>query len=454
MKGRVMRNASTKNQLKRLSVNDSSAIEWLPVTDLSEVEAWLQDNMEITAQKPPCERLELKDNLELHQARNWVFQSDFLWQGLGCDDALSLLQLLKLTHRDKMSDYVCPNLKNAMRIELAALGFVEYQIGKKSLCKYIDQALTSQAGESLYNKLHEGLLESLPQFLKTERHAMRQWAVAEMRRNYPNGQYPARMTEGDVLDSYFILRKLKLAKRHLFETLSQNITCDWISKIALMPLDRKPTLKLSDNYDRCILGLKPNGQSAMIRELLERESTTLDSYILISLDHFGAIPFGRVPERAGGDSVECGDTALLIKDRVNARLNQLNKNGLRPNLIVDANAIDKEWYKTFFCDQSAVTLKKRTKGKMDILVGCTHNFRETVSRVHEASGVADITSEEIASIYAQALCLNRFINRLPQGYEIQLIDGDVDGVTPFAQINTSAQYEQPFIEKLELLTPQ
>ncbi|MGE3320415.1 MAG: AAA family ATPase [Candidatus Berkiella sp.] len=373
-----------------------------------------------------------------HKAHNRLLQRDY-----SSLDPDRTIEMAVLTKEDWLTDWVCPNIDPALKLNIAADLVVGYQIPADDL-NTVTQNIYRVIKEKMNSEL-QVLQSKINDVVSRSGDEIKAKAIINMKKKYPEVNVDninladENNPNAKILSAFIQVetqRKRKEVQHEYLRAFLQPMYADLAKQLNLV---KKPTYATGQNNDFSFLGAAGSGKSTVASQILP-ENVKLECVVLATDDYRGVVMQDN-PETVDTDQVfiKTQDTAYCIKELVQQRLESNPQQ--RPNIVLDCVTLE-GWHRTMLAN-NASTIS---------VVACLDDISLVPSRaylraVDDKSGPADkgrqVNTTSLLSGHRDAS--DRILASIPKGVKTSLFDTNVPrGAEPkvFAQVDLTGDKKE------------
>jgi len=373
-----------------------------------------------------------------HKTHNRLLQSDY--SSLHPDSIITLAVTCK---EDWLTDWVCPNLNPALKLNIAADLVVGYQVLAEDL---------NEITQNIYSwiKVHKSkelvVLESMiNDVVSLSSDEIKSKALINMKNKNPSVDVD-KIDLADKNDpnvktlAAFIQVETQRKKKEVQHDLIRKLLQPMYPELSqLFKLAKKPTYQNGQNNDFSFLGAAGSGKSTVAGQLLPTD--VKQECVVLATDDYRGVVMQDIPEKVQTDQVfiKTQDTAYCIKELVQQRLE--NNPNQRPNIVLDCMTLE-GWHRKMLAGNASTTS----------VVACLDDISLVPSRAYlraidDKSGPADkgrqVNTTSLLSGHKDAS--ERLLSSIPMGVITSLFDTNVPrGTQPkiFADIDLTGSKKE------------
>lgn len=328
-----------------------------------------------------------------------------------------IIELAILAKEDWLTDWLCPKVLAAAKLNIAANLIVNYKVSSDDLDTQAQAIL--EAIQKRDPAFFDKIITDVDNLLAKEKDSIKKTAEQKFQQKYPT---PAVTPEEDErrLAAFIQLeteRKRMAVQNDMLATALERIAPE---VEALFHLERKPLHAVGQNHDFAFLGAPGSGKSTLSNQYLDKKDKA--NYVSLATDDYRGISILENHEKISTDQVfiKTQDSAYYIKELVQKRLEK-NAN-TRPDLILDCVSIE-GWHKTLLLP---------SKQNLVSTIACLDDIslvptRAYLRAIDEKSGPADKGRQvNTTSLFrSHQDSSTRLLSSLPPGVRNALYDTNV-----------------------------
>ncbi|MCS5711287.1 hypothetical protein [Candidatus Berkiella aquae] len=349
------------------------------------------------------------NTISIQKQHNRLLQTNY--SGLNPD---VIIDIAKTTKEAWLTDFVCPTVNNALKLNLAADLVSFYKMPVEDL---------NAAVQMLYRKILEKdtsfidrINETITIKLMEKIDSVCELATNQLKKVYPDIK-ESDLEYSSLAKKFMLLEILRARKAITHAVLKQELQLhsDLFAALGIQP---KTILAKGENIDYSILGAAGSGKSSITKKLIQGDK--LDFAILATDDYRGVI-LDDAHESIVTDQVltRTQDTAFSIKELVQDRLTSLTQG--RPNIILDCVSLE-GWHRTLL----------ENNNKTISAVACLNDATLVPSRAYNraidpTSSVADKGRQVNTSalLKGHAVASSQLLTSIPYGVTTDLYDTNI-----------------------------
>ena len=292
-----------------------------------------------------------------------------LQKGFATRPATEIIADMKLTKQIWLSDFICPKLEHAIRINIAARVATLYKVAPENF---------HEITEKIYQTLDSAFHQEVQQLIDAEMAPLRARTEKDWLRNEDgtptfgdqlNPVYNQLTEDGKKLLQALIRTRLDQTQRQIGDDILSaklKMHCNQLEKEKNPIIIPKQLASISKDY--LVLGAAGSGKSTILTDKKIDESNA----ILISTDNYRAIQFNNIDSKLSNQQVfiKTQDTAYMIKERVADIIKkEVMASEKRPPIILDVVTIE-PWMMSIAANP-----------KTEAVIACLGTAKEIASRV-------------------------------------------------------------------------
>ncbi len=356
--------------------------------------------------------------------------------------ANEIIELALSTKEEWLTDFVCPKVEHACKLNIAADLISQFKVSSEELNGKVQQIYNDITSK---NKTFLGQIAAkINSEINSDATKARILANA---RESMNNQYPA-VEDGALLQSFIVVEEQKHKKKLTNTILKQQLSMFYKDIAIQHGLTHKKKYPKGQNVDYSILGAAGSGKSTISQKLLKGDKT---DYVVLATDDYRSVYLDETTEREETVQVftRTQDTAFSIKELVQERLSESSES--RPNVILDCVSLE-GWHRK---------LLENNKHTISI-VACLNDvtvvpLRAYYRAIDENSSPADkgrhVNTSALLKGHADSSA--RLLTSIPKDIQTHLYDTNVPkgSVSPImATIDTENGKHQVKVFELEKLS--
>lgn len=375
--------------------------------------------------------------IQNHKTYNRVFQKEFT--DINPD---KIIELSLLSKEDWITDWLCPNVEAAAKLNIAADLIVQYQVSADDL-NDTAQALLQHI-QIVEPKIFDDVSSDVDKALRLEAKVIQKKAQDKFQQKYPVASESA-AENADRLAAFVQVetqrRRMAIQNEKLAAALDK-IMPTIAGQLSLQP---KPIFPRGKNNDFAFLGAPGSGKSTLSNQYISKEDKA--KYISLATDDYRGVVIHEEHEKIPTDQVflRTQDSAYYIKELVQKRVENKPQ---RPNVILDCVSIE-YWHKA---------LLEPSKAQMVSTIACLDDISLVPARAYfraidEQSGPADkgrqVNTTSLFKTHQDSS--TRLLSTLPPGVKSKLFNTNVKrGMQPLSFAEVDLSNGQRVIEVFDL----
>ncbi len=247
----------------------------------------------------------------------------------------TVIDLAKTTKEDWLTDFVCPRVQHACKLNIAADLITQYRVSSDDLNetvqKIFEHIISNNANflEKIENKIENEL--------NLRQSEIKENALNSLKKKYPDITETS-STYSAYLEKFSVVEEQKLRKAITHKQMKEALQPLYPQIEEQLGLKKKSTFPQGENIDYSILGAAGSGKSTISKDLIKQDK--LDCVVLATDDYRG-VSFNDDFEDVKTDQIftRTQDTAYSIKELVQERLTSATLQE-RPNIILDCVSLE------------------------------------------------------------------------------------------------------------------